>query len=98
MKKSSEKSLFDLTGETALIIGGGGVLGGALAFCAGTFLCIAGGGLLPEMQFHTHDRIKLSLAMLAGVAIAVAVGWFAHGEPASREPEILQQNTDHSQP
>jgi len=31
MKKSSEKFLFDLTGETAVIIGGGGVLGGALA-------------------------------------------------------------------
>jgi zinc and cadmium transporter len=55
------------------------VLGGALAFSAGTFLCIAGTGLLPEMQFHSHDRAKLSLALLAGVAIAVLVGLFASG-------------------
>jgi zinc and cadmium transporter len=39
------------------------VLGDALAFCAGTFLCIASAGLLPEVQFHSHDRVKLSLAL-----------------------------------
>lgn len=66
------------------------VLGGALAFCAGTFLCIAGGGLLPEIQFHTHDRIKLSLALLAGVAVVVAAGAFAHNEPANPEPKTAQ--------
>ena len=42
-------------------------LGGALAFCAGTFLCIACADLLPELQFHSHDRFKLSLALLAGI-------------------------------
>jgi hypothetical protein len=29
------------------------------------------------MQFHSHDRVKLSLAMLAGVAVAVLVGHLA---------------------
>ncbi len=41
----------------------------ALAFSAGTFLCIALSDLLPELQFHTHDRIKLSVALLAGFVL-----------------------------
>jgi zinc and cadmium transporter len=53
-------------------------LGGALAFCAGTFLCIAGSDLLPELQFHAHDRVKLSLALLAGLGVAVAITRFGH--------------------
>lgn len=56
-------------------------LGAALAFCAGTFLCIACMGLLPELQFHTHDRIKLSLALLAGIGVAVAIARFGHAGP-----------------
>jgi zinc and cadmium transporter len=43
--------------------------GGALAFSAGTFFSIALGDLLPELQFHRHDRVRLSLALLAGIAI-----------------------------
>ena len=50
------------------------LLGGALAFCAGTFLCIASSDLLPELQFHSHDRFKLSAALLAGLAVAVIIG------------------------
>lgn len=53
-------------------------LGAALAFCAGTFLCIACMGLLPELQFHTHDRIKLSLALLAGIGVAVVIARWGH--------------------
>jgi len=49
------------------------VLGCVLAFSAGFFLCIALGDLLPEVHFHTHDRIKLSLALLLGVAIAFGI-------------------------
>jgi zinc and cadmium transporter len=49
------------------------VVGYALAFSAGFFLCIALGDLLPEVQFHSHDRGKLSLALFAGVAIAVGI-------------------------
>ena len=41
----------------------------ALAFSAGTFLCIALSDLLPELQFHSHDRFKLSLALLAGCCL-----------------------------
>jgi zinc and cadmium transporter len=50
------------------------LLGSALAFCAGTFLCIASSDLLPELQFHSHDRFKLSVALLAGIAVAVIIG------------------------
>lgn len=46
------------------------VLAYALAFSAGTFFCIAMSDLLPELQFHRHDRVKLSLALLLGVAVA----------------------------
>jgi zinc and cadmium transporter len=42
----------------------------ALAFSAGTFLCISLSDLLPELQFHKHDRVKLSVALLLGLALA----------------------------
>jgi len=51
-------------------------LGCALAFCAGTFLCIACADLLPELQFHSHDRLKLSLSLAAGLGVAVLMGQF----------------------
>jgi zinc and cadmium transporter len=59
--------------------GGAPVLGYALAFCAGSFLCIASADLLPELQFHSHDRFKLSAALLAGLAVAVIIGQFEAG-------------------
>jgi zinc and cadmium transporter len=46
------------------------MIGLALAFSAGTFLCIALSDLLPELQFHRHDRVWLSLALAAGLAVA----------------------------
>jgi zinc and cadmium transporter len=45
-------------------------LGQALGFAAGAFVCIASSDLLPELQFHRHDRTKLSLALLLGIALA----------------------------
>ncbi|MGC4003238.1 MAG: ZIP family metal transporter [Pirellulales bacterium] len=45
-------------------------LGGTLAFAAGACICIAGSDLLPELQFHSHDRFKLSLALLLGLGLA----------------------------
>jgi zinc and cadmium transporter len=50
-----------------------------LAFSAGTFLCIALSDLLPELQFHSHDRWKLSAALLAGVGLMALAGWFELG-------------------
>lgn len=56
-------------------------LGCALAFCAGTFLCIASSDLLPELQFHSHDRLKLSVALVAGLAVAVLIKQFEADQP-----------------
>jgi zinc and cadmium transporter len=49
------------------------VLSIALAFAAGTFLCIALSDVLPELQFHQHDRVKLSTALILGMAVAWGV-------------------------
>lgn len=46
------------------------LIGCALAFAAGIFICISLGDLLPELQFHAHDRLKLTVMLLLGVALA----------------------------
>lgn len=46
----------------------------ALAFSAGAFICIALSDLLPEVHFHSHDRGKLTLAFVAGIILAYAIG------------------------
>ena len=50
------------------------ILAPAMAFSAGAFLCIALYDLLPEVQHHRHDRIKLTLTLLLGVLIAWLLG------------------------
>ena len=50
------------------------LIGCALAFSAGVFLCISLGDLLPEVHFHRHDRLKLSAALLLGIAAAYGIG------------------------
>jgi zinc and cadmium transporter len=49
------------------------ILGCALAFSAGVFVCIALSDLLPEIEFHAHDRVKLSACLLVGVLAAYAI-------------------------
>ncbi|MCA9173775.1 MAG: ZIP family metal transporter [Planctomycetales bacterium] len=51
----------------------GQMVGCTLGFSAGFFICIALGDLLPEVAFHSHDRLKLSIAMVVGVLLAVLV-------------------------
>jgi zinc and cadmium transporter len=70
------------------------VVGCALAFSAGVFLCISLGDLLPEVEFHSHDRLKLSLALLLGIALAWAIGLIepAHVHGAA-EPAPLTRGT-----
>ncbi len=55
------------------------VIGCALALAAGAFLCIALGDLLPEVQFHSHDKLGLSACLLLGIAAAYAIGYLEHG-------------------
>jgi zinc and cadmium transporter len=67
--------------------GGAEILPFALAFSAGTFICIASSDLLPELQFHRHDRVGLSAALLVGLALA--------GTIARLESSVAQAH-DHS--
>jgi zinc and cadmium transporter len=61
------------------------IVGSMLAFSAGVFLCISLSDLLPEMEFHSHHRMPLSIALLAGIALAWGIRWLeppgAHAPP-----------------
>ncbi len=46
------------------------VIGYVLVFAAGAFLCISLSDLLPEIHFHSHDRVKLTVSLLVGIALA----------------------------
>jgi zinc and cadmium transporter len=55
------------------------VIGCALAFSAGVFLCISLGDLLPEVHFHSHDRLKLTVSFLVGIGLAYALRFVEPG-------------------
>jgi len=65
---------------------GSAVVSAALAFSAGTFLCISLSDLLPELQFHQHDRVKLSIALLLGIAVAWGAAQVEGGHEETRVP------------
>ena len=46
------------------------ILGIAMAMAAGAFLCIAAADLLPEVEFHSHDRLLLTASLTVGIALA----------------------------
>lgn len=50
-----------------------------VAFSAGVFLCIALSDLLPEMEFHAHNRFRLTVALTAGILLAYGITFL---EPA----------------
>ena len=62
------------------------VVGCALAFAAGAFLCISLGDLLPEVHFHSHDKALLTLSFLLGIGLAWGLGYL---EPASTHGVVL---------
>lgn len=67
------------------------VLGLALAFSAGVFLCISLGDLLPEVHFHSHDRFQLSIMLLVGVLIAFLIELIPghdHGEKTEKDNSV----------
>lgn len=70
---------------------GTALISGALAFSGGAFICIALSDLLPEVQFHSHDRVKLSAAFLSGIALALLLagteGGHRHDLPAAERQE-----------
>lgn len=60
------------------------VIGRALAWAAGAFVCISLSDLLPEVHFHSHDRAKLTTAFLLGIGSAYALRWLEPGAPHGR--------------
>lgn len=51
----------------------GDLLGAALGLAAGAFVCIAAADLLPEVEFHSHDRLLLSASLALGIAVATGI-------------------------
>jgi zinc and cadmium transporter len=51
------------------------IVGLALAFSGGVFLCISLADILPEVSFHSHDRFALTSALLVGVLLAYGIGF-----------------------
>lgn len=80
-------------------IPGGPLLGAVLALASGVFLCIALSDVLPELQFHRHDRVKLSIALVLGLAVAGVVAQFeaqAHQhDPGHVTTEQHDASADH---
>ena len=72
------------------------LVGLALAAAAGIFLCIALADILPELRFHSHDRLKLSIALLLGVLLAYAVGQLE--PPHSHGPHGHHSAHEHADP
>lgn len=77
------------------------VVGAALAFSAGVFVCIALSDLLPELQFHAHDRVWLSAALIAGLTLSWLIGFVepqhSHGFPAE-PPATIVPTPQHDHP
>lgn len=70
------------------------VLGCALGFSAGVFLCISLGDLLPEVHFHRHDRVKLSLALLLGVVVAYGIRLIEPAHLHSGDADVEHSHLD----
>ncbi|HRX81154.1 MAG: ZIP family metal transporter [Planctomycetaceae bacterium] len=84
------------------------ILSCALGFAGGIFLCISLADILPELQFHHHDRGLLSVALLFGVLLAYLIGFVESGHGHSHdhggaktpiqssEPEHSHSEHDHA--
>lgn len=68
------------------------VVAAALAFAAGAFICIALSDLLPEVHFHSHDRVKLTTVFLLGLIIAFGIG---NLEPAGAHHHEALDGVEH---
>ena len=69
-------------------------IGCGLAFAAGIFICISLSYLLPELQFHSHDRWPLTILLFLGVSLAYSMKYL---EPAHMHGEGATQSLhDHS--
>jgi zinc and cadmium transporter len=79
--------LFQLGGDVSHT-----TIAAALAFSAGMFLCISLCDLLPELQFHGHDRFALTVALVLGLAIAWGISSFHSHEHTESDSVILHEH------
>jgi len=70
-------------------------VGYALSFSAGTFLAIALTDLLPELQFHSHDRHKLTAALLLGMAVMWLTSLIGHSDAGHERGPASVTHEDH---
>jgi zinc and cadmium transporter len=74
------------------------IVGGALAAAGGVFICISLSDLLPEMEFHSHNRLRLSTALVLGVLLAWGIGFLepthTHQPPVEGESNAVQDYED----
>jgi len=75
------------------------ILSCALGFAAGIFLCISLADILPELQFHQHDRGLLTIALLLGVLLACLIGFVESGHSHSKTQQsgTSQHSIEHSE-
>ena len=74
------------------------VIGCALAFSAGVFICISLGDLLPEMEFHSHNRFRLSFVLLLGIALAYGIGFIEPDHVHNHGSHPAEEGENHSHP
>lgn len=72
------------------------VVGTALAFAGGVFLCISLADILPEVSFHSHDRVKLTTALLVGVLLAYGIGYLEPAHSHGDDTTHAHDDHDHS--
>ena len=65
-----------------------------LAMSAGVFLCIALSDLLPEIDFHSHNRVRLTASLIVGVALAWGIG-FLEPEHSHDSGSKTKQHDEH---
>lgn len=75
-------------GESATLL-----IAAALAFSAGAFICIALSDLLPEVQFHSHDRGKLTVVFLFGIVLSFVLANSGpdHGHVAPLDNQAISE-------
>lgn len=77
------------------------IVGAALAAAGGVFICIALSDLLPEMEFHSHNRVRLTLALLLGIALAWGIRFLepahAHNHGPAAPAQIVSERLETAQ-
>lgn len=68
-------------------------VGISVAFAGGVFICIAAADLLPEIQFHSHNRLVLSLLIMLGMFAAYGIGFL---EPSHQHGGHGHSHAGHS--